>query len=326
MPIHNSHGTVIGVAMMINSTRGLGVFDDDDVELLEVCCKHIGISMYCHELFELTLKCQRQSEIMFDVSRALSFEMETKPMLRTIMDKLTELVDCDRCNVFVVDRTSGDLWSLLWNQDMQVEDGDNTPTAVADSQRRRASTHDADNHSVVVSTRSSAGKYRIPMKKGIAGYVAMTGKLVNIRDAYEDPRFNREIDMKTGYRTRTVLCVPIRGPQNKDDVIGCVQLINKLDGVFEAEDEQIVSAFAAHIGITLQNSTLYDEAVEAQRRHYNLLRKMLPAHIVDKLNQGETCIAEPHEQLFVLFSDIGKPSWQFFGWFFFHTLTPFLVS
>ena len=391
MPIHNSHGRVVGVAMMINSTRSLGVFDEDDIELLEMCCKHIGISMYTHELFEATRRFQRQSEIMHDVSHALSFEMETRPLFRTIMDKLRELIDCDRCNVFVADYEAKELWSMLFqsNEDMvtkkkqtekkgkhhtpslslssthlpsstspsststtttaasstllspspssllrresapvqgpssirsQQEKHLNVTTSSSTDSKSRPrtlslmkpnSTSRISASSSSTSSRSatssiigdSSQKFRIPMGKGIAGYVVTTGNLVNVRDAYEDDRFNSAVDKKTGYRTRTILCVPIRGPHG-NKVIGCVQMINKKKGVFDNDDESIVTAFAAHIGITLQNISIYDEAVEAQERHYSLLRRMLPAHIVDKLHTGETYIAEPHERLFVLFSDI----------------------
>lgn len=51
--------------------------------------------------------------------------------------------------------------------------------------------------------------YRFPFGKGIAGYVASTGKGLNIQNAYDDDRFNNEIDLKTGYKTQTILCMPI---------------------------------------------------------------------------------------------------------------------
>ena len=51
---------------------------------------------------------------------------------------------------------------------------------------------------------------RFPMDKGIAGYVASTSEVLNISDPYRDSRFNREVDMKTGYITKSILCVPVR--------------------------------------------------------------------------------------------------------------------
>jgi signal transduction protein with GAF and PtsI domain len=71
---------------------------------------------------------------------------------------------------------------------------------------------------------------RAPLKKGIAGTVASTGELLNIQDAYKDPRFNQDFDKKSGYRTTTILAMPIFGKPNTtdtDNVVGVLQCINK---------------------------------------------------------------------------------------------------
>ena len=70
---------------------------------------------------------------------------------------------------------------------------------------------------------------RFPMSSGIAGHVASTGETTNITNAYDDPRFNKEIDLKTGFLTKTILCMPIYNAERK--IIGVAQLINKTNGV-----------------------------------------------------------------------------------------------
>lgn len=99
---------------------------------------------------------------------------------------------------------------------------------------------------------------RIPMDKGIAGNVATTGKVMNIYDAYEDPQFNQAIDKKSGYRTKAILCMPIK---SGDTVIGVIQLINKLDssGVFTEDDEDIMMIFLSIAGPILASSNLYSQ-------------------------------------------------------------------
>lgn len=96
---------------------------------------------------------------------------------------------------------------------------------------------------------------RIPIDKGIAGAVATSGELINIHDAYEDARFNQEIDRKSGYRTRTILCMPLQGADGK--VVGVIQLINKRFGVFDHEDEEIMSVFLNIAGPIIENSQLF---------------------------------------------------------------------
>ena len=94
------------------------------------------------------------------------------------------------------------------------------------------------------------------MDTGIAGSVASTGVVANIPDAYEHPQFNQAIDKKSGYRTKAILCMPIK---SGDEVIGVIQLINKVKGgvVFTIEDEDIMMIFLAIAGPILAGSNLY---------------------------------------------------------------------
>ena len=88
--------------------------------------------------------------------------------------------------------------------------------------------------------------------------VATTGHTLNIPDAYENPNFNQAIDKKTGYRTKAILCMPIK---SDDQVIGVMQLINKLSGagVFTEDDEDVMAIFLAIAGPILAESNLYEQ-------------------------------------------------------------------
>jgi signal transduction histidine kinase len=104
---------------------------------------------------------------------------------------------------------------------------------------------------------------RLPVGTGIAGSVAETGSTVNIKDVYEDDRFNPEFDRKTGYRTKSMLCMPMT---NKDEkIIGVFQLINKQNGVFTEEDEEFIGAFSTHASIAVENARLAQEMVANER-------------------------------------------------------------
>jgi adenylate cyclase len=97
---------------------------------------------------------------------------------------------------------------------------------------------------------------RISMEQGIAGHVATSGEVLNIPDAYDHPQFNQAIDKKSGYRTKAILCMPIK---KGDTVIGVIQLINKMDGtsVFNHDDESVMAIFLSIAGPILADSTLY---------------------------------------------------------------------
>ncbi|KAH9523478.1 putative 3',5'-cyclic phosphodiesterase pde-5 [Bulinus truncatus] len=112
------------------------------------------------------------------------------------------------------------------------------------------------------------------MDKGVAGYVASTGKVLNIKDAYKDPRFNPEVDIRTGYKTKTILCMPIfiRGV-----VIGVVQMVNKRNGTFTKADEQAFETFAIYCGLALHHAKLY-EKIRRSEQKYKVALDVLSYH------------------------------------------------
>jgi GAF domain-containing protein len=86
---------------------------------------------------------------------------------------------------------------------------------------------------------------RLPITRGVIGFVARTGRSLRLRDAYNDPRFDPTIDQRTGYRTRTMICVPIL--DRNRNVLGAIQAINKLEGPFTEADEQRILAFCEEV-------------------------------------------------------------------------------
>jgi putative ABC transport system ATP-binding protein len=95
------------------------------------------------------------------------------------------------------------------------------------------------------------GEIRFPVGTGIAGLVAQSGAAIRIDDAYADPRFNREVDRQTGFRTRSILSLPVKN--QRGEVFAVAQLLNRKDGKpFDDEDEQRFAAFIQSIGVILE--------------------------------------------------------------------------
>ena len=130
-----------------------------------------------------------------------------------------------------------------------------------------------------------ASEIRLPVGKGLAGTVAATGEAVILHDAYEDPRFDRSLDQKTGYRTRSMLCVPIKNRGQR--VVGVLQLLNKTNGSFGPRDLEFLSDISDHMAIAMENATLHLELLEKQRMEQELAlgreiqRRLLPSAPVD---------------------------------------------
>jgi len=157
---------------------------------------------------------------LVQVGKAMASERNLDRLLRLILGEVTKVVEADRSSLFLVDRDRNELWSKI-AQGLEMRE------------------------------------IRIKVGMGIAGYVAQTGTIVNIEDAYGDPRFNPETDQRTGYRTRTILCVPAQN--HLGEVIGVLQVLNKREGVFTQEDEELLLALSGQAAVSIENATLYED-------------------------------------------------------------------
>ncbi|CAB1316322.1 unnamed protein product, partial [Coregonus sp. 'balchen'] len=132
---------------------------------------------------------------------------------------------------------------------------------------------DSVSHELVAKT-----ELRIPADQGIAGHVATTGKILNITDAYSHPLFYRAVDDSTGFRTRNILCFPIKDEHG--EVIGVAELVNKTNGPwFTHLDEDLATAFSIYCGISITHSLLYKRVDEAQFRS-QLANEMMKYHMM----------------------------------------------
>jgi len=105
---------------------------------------------------------------------------------------------------------------------------------------------------------------RFPASRGIAGHVAQTGEIVNVPDPYADPRFNPNVDRETGYRTRSILCGPLRGHDN--NVIGVLQVLNRRGNTPFAEDDiERFERLLSRCALALDNVVTFEELQTAEQ-------------------------------------------------------------
>jgi GAF domain-containing protein len=138
--------------------------------------------------------------------------------------------------------------------------------------------------------------YKVPVGSGIVGSVVKTGATEIIADAYLDPRFNNEMDLRTGYRTKTVLCMPVKDSDGR--VSAALQMINKRNGVFTTEDAELLELFSEQVGSVLQSTTLFNQTLEEKSQLYNILNS-LGSYIIVLDAQGRLVLCnKPIEALF----------------------------
>ncbi|MCX7805875.1 MAG: GAF domain-containing protein [Planctomycetota bacterium] len=167
----------------------------------------------------------RRLRLLMETSRLLATERNLDLLIGLIVERTTEILSADRSSVFLFDRERGELYSFV------AQGLDST-------------------------------EIRFPASSGLAGYVARTGQTLNIPDAYEDPRFNREIDRQTGYRTKSVLCMPMRN--TRGEILGVIQALNRKGAggaivPFPKEDESFLENLANQAAIFVENARLYRE-------------------------------------------------------------------
>ena len=170
------------------------------------------------------------------IGRSISALTDIKVLLKVIAEETKNAIQADRCTVFLVDKKNNELWSMI--------------ALGLDSQ-----------------------EIRFPADKGLAGYVAQTGESINIKDAYNDKRFNPEVDKKTGYKTKTILCLPIKN--NNKEIIGVFQVLNKNKGYFTKSDEDLLSAIGGSASIALENAQLFAEQQKLYKEQKELFESFI---------------------------------------------------
>ena len=169
---------------------------------------------------ELTERSLKGLSKLMDTSQVMTVRAGVEGLIQRVVTVACEVMDSERASLFLLDRVNGELWSK-------------------------------------VAMGMGTEEIRIPLGQGVAGWAAQHNESVNIREAYEDSRFDESVDRETGFRTRTILCAPIRNLMGQP--IGVIQVINKKEGVFGSQDERIFSVFAHQAAMAVENFRLFQK-------------------------------------------------------------------
>ncbi len=199
------------------------------------------------------------------IGRSITAVTDIDILLRVIAEETKIAIQADRCTVFMYDKDKNELWSKV--------------ALGMDSQ-----------------------EIRFPADKGLAGYVVKTGEPLNIPNAYNDPRFNPDIDKETGYHTKTILCMPIKN--NNQEIIGAFQVLNKLGGVFTKGDEDLLVAIGGSASIALENAQLFEQQKELYKEQKVLFESFIDTLATsidarDKITAGHSSRVKLYSMLIV---------------------------
>lgn len=166
-------------------------------------------------------------KMLLDVAEILGGVMDIDVLVPIIMSKACSLLHAERCSLFLVDSNKQTLTTTV-----------NTGLDKSIS---------------------------IPINRGIVGHTATTGEILIIEDAYNDARFDNSTDLATGFKTKTILSVPIY--DNRGEIVGVTEMINREDGnIFDEDDIKMMVAFNVFCGISIDNTRLYKSSIELTRQ------------------------------------------------------------
>jgi signal transduction histidine kinase len=159
-----------------------------------------------------------KTRALADISAALGSTLDLDELLGLVASRITQVIDAERSTIYLLD-----------------EEGEHLVSRVAQGEGRST--------------------IRLRVGDGLAGWVAKTGQRINIKDAYQDVRFDAEWDRRTGYRTRSILAVPMKNRHGR--TLGVVQVLNKRAGHFTDDDEALLNALATQAAVSIENGKLF---------------------------------------------------------------------
>ena len=178
----------------------------------------------------------QQLETLLELQRDLALEANIDKVLWRITLAATFMLDADRATLYIADQAKNELWSRVLTE--RGERGESV---------------------------AALRELRLPLDgRSLAAEVARAGQVLRIDDPYEDPRFDPSVDARTGYRTRSILVVPIDSRDRRR--LGVLQAVNHKDGPFHAEDERYAVALASAAGIALEYVQLSTELAAERLR------------------------------------------------------------
>ena len=173
--------------------------------------------------------------ILLDVTRSLAAPFDLMSMLASVTAAARQVLRADRSSVWLHDAAAGEL---------------------------------------VLEVSSDIRHVRIPVGHGLVGACARDRQLLNVADCYADPRFDQQVDRRSGYRTRCSLTLPLI--DHAGALVGVMQVLNRIDGTFQAADEQLASALAAQCAVALQRVQMIESLIEGEK----MRREMEMAQVV----------------------------------------------
>ncbi|HWQ11823.1 MAG TPA: GAF domain-containing protein, partial [Roseiflexaceae bacterium] len=205
------------------------VFDADEVALARLLASQLAAAIIAFRLSEAAQRRTQELGTLNEIAATITSTLDTREVYRLVVQKLNEHFHVEAGSLLLRDESTGDLEFV-----MTIEGGEEKLAGV-----------------------------RVPAGQGVVGHVVATGAWEIVEDVERDPRFYRKVSEDAGFVTRSILCVPMVA---KGRVMGAVELLNKVDGPFTAEDAERLLRMAAFIAVAIENAHLFQQVTDGRDR------------------------------------------------------------
>ncbi len=189
--------------------------------------------------------------LLFNASKALASTTDLDQLLSVIVGEVQRVLDCEGAGVLLYDEDSDEFyWRTVQDKESYLS--------------------------------SASKEIRIPRDRGVCGWVFNTGEPALVHDAANDPRLYREVESKSGFTTRNMVCVPL---QTRDKRQGVLYALNKVDGSFTDEDVEIMTALGSSVALALENAAYYESLVSSHKEleRLNVVKNKILNHLSHEL-------------------------------------------
>ncbi|KAG3121480.1 hypothetical protein PI124_g172 [Phytophthora idaei] len=223
LPVKSPEGTILAVLSAVNKVDGMD-FTSEDAIFLNYAAEAVGTSLHKASLHRQVRTSQKLIEARLKLTTFISESTDIAEFVNMVMELGKDIMECDRFGLLLIDHFKHELW---------------------------------------ITPRVGGESIRSPINRGISGLVATTGQTVCTRDAYKHELFDPSVDMKTGYRTTSVLCMPVFEDHSvtiPPKVVAVAMCINKKEGphvvAFTQTDREIMSKYCAEVQFALGRLSL----------------------------------------------------------------------
>ncbi len=237
-------GTKEVIGVIQSLNKQTGDFDKQDLKVLDTFAEIISIAVKNSNLYSSAESIKKDITTLLKVSSSINSELDLSNLIKLIIQKTSEITSSDRSTFFLLDKSENVLWTKFGE---------------------------------------GLGGKVIKTRKGLASYVARTQKPIIENNPYQNPHFDRSVDIETGYRTKSIISVPVF--DSTQTLIGVIQSINKKKDQFGEKDLFILNGFASQISIAIQNSTLFEE-ISNIKNYLNILFENLNNGILTINSEG----------------------------------------